>query len=122
LVRPNAGTEIIDNKSSHGNPVQDFLPIAAVNSPQQLEIFQKLVEDILEKIRIESERKAKPQLKMEGEPVSFSTAVSKFEKALILSAMEKTNGIKDFAAQLLRMEKNTLEKKIKFYNLHFENT
>jgi DNA-binding NtrC family response regulator len=52
-----------------------------------------------------------------GGGISFSTAVNEFEKALIISALEKTNWVKNRAAQLLRIKRTTLVEKIKRYNL-----
>ena len=52
-----------------------------------------------------------------GEGISFNTAVSEFEKALIISALEKTNWVKNKAAQLLRIKRTTLVEKIKRYSL-----
>lgn len=52
-----------------------------------------------------------------GEGISFQTAVSEFEKALILSALEKTNWVKNRAADLLKIKRTTLVEKIKRYNL-----
>ncbi|MDH3876187.1 MAG: sigma-54-dependent Fis family transcriptional regulator, partial [Desulfobacteraceae bacterium] len=52
-----------------------------------------------------------------GDGISFNTAVNEFEKALIISALEKTNWVKNRAAQLLRIKRTTLVEKIKRYNL-----
>ena len=51
------------------------------------------------------------------EGISFQTAVSEFEKALILSALEKTHWVKNRAADLLKIKRTTLVEKIKRYNL-----
>ena len=74
-------------------------------------------EDLPEKLRIENERAAQRKLEAYGDGISFSTAVNEFEKALIISALEKTNWIKNRAAQLLRIKRTTLVEKIKRYNL-----
>ena len=76
-----------------------------------------LVDDLPERIKIESERATKRKLDVQGEGISFNTAVSEFEKALILSALEKTNWVKNKAAQLLKIKRTTLVEKIKRYNL-----
>jgi DNA-binding NtrC family response regulator len=52
-----------------------------------------------------------------GEGISFNTAVSEFEKALIISALDKTNWVKNRAAQILKIKRTTLVEKIKRYNL-----
>jgi len=76
-----------------------------------------LPEDLPEKIRIESGRTAPRKLEVRSEGISFNTAVSEFEKALIISALEKTNWVKNKAAQLLKIKRTTLVEKIKRYNL-----
>ncbi len=77
-----------------------------------------LPEDLPEKIRLGED----PAPKRRGgqaadEGISFQTAVSEFEKALILSALEKTNWVKNRAADLLKIKRTTLVEKIKRYNL-----
>jgi len=76
-----------------------------------------LPEDLPEKLRIESGRPAPRNLDVDGEGISFNTAVSEFEKALIISALEKTNWVKNKAAQLLKIKRTTLVEKIKRYQL-----
>jgi transcriptional regulator with GAF, ATPase, and Fis domain len=76
-----------------------------------------LPKDIPEKIRMESRRSAPRKLDLQGEGISFNTAVSEFEKALIVSALDKTNWVKNRAAQLLKIKRTTLVEKIKRYNL-----
>jgi len=77
---------------------------------------QILPEDLPEKIQAESSRTAKGK-DMNGGGISFNTAVSEFEKALIISALDKTNWVKNRAAQLLKIKRTTLVEKIKRYNL-----
>jgi sigma-54 specific flagellar transcriptional regulator A len=55
-----------------------------------------------------------------GEGIDFNTAVTEYEKALILKALEKTNWIKNKAAELLQIKRTTLVEKIKRYNLKRE--
>ncbi len=76
-----------------------------------------LPEDLPEKLRIESGRPTRRKLEVDGQGISFNTAVSEFEKALIISALEKTNWVKNKAAQLLRIKRTTLVEKIKRYRL-----
>ena len=76
-----------------------------------------LPEDLPEKHRISNGQPARRKLEVNGEGISFNTAVSEFEKALIVSALEKTNWVKNKAAQLLRIKRTTLVEKIKRYNL-----
>ena len=75
-----------------------------------------LPEDLPNKIRAESNG-AVQRKDMDGEGISFNTAVSEFEKALIISALDKTNWVKNRAAQLLKIKRTTLVEKIKRYNL-----
>ena len=49
--------------------------------------------------------------------ISFQTAVSEFEKKLILNALEKTSWVKNRAADLLKIKRTTLVEKIKRYSL-----
>ena len=51
------------------------------------------------------------------ENLPFQTAVSEFEKALILRALEKTDWVKNRAAELLQIKRTTLVEKIKRYGL-----
>jgi transcriptional regulator with GAF, ATPase, and Fis domain len=75
-----------------------------------------LPEDLPEKIRIVSSRAARRK-EISSEGISFNTAVSEFEKALIISALDQTNWVKNKAAQLLKIKRTTLVEKIKRYNL-----
>ncbi len=52
-----------------------------------------------------------------GDGLPFQTAVSEFEKTLILQALEKTNWVKNRAAELLKIKRTTLVEKIKRYSL-----
>jgi DNA-binding NtrC family response regulator len=76
-----------------------------------------LPEDLPEKIRKKSDRQGRRKSEVGGEGISFNTAVSEFEKALIISALEKTNWVKNKAAQLLKIKRTTLVEKVKRYNL-----
>jgi len=76
-----------------------------------------LPEDLPEKLRIEVGQQTQRKLDVAGEGISFSTAVSEFEKALIISALEKTNWVKNKAAQFLKIKRTTLVEKIKRYQL-----
>lgn len=76
-----------------------------------------VVQDLPEKIRLGAAGAAKPKMDLDGEGISFNTAVSEFEKALILSALEKADWVKNKAAQLLNVKRTTLVEKIKRYNL-----
>lgn len=58
-----------------------------------------------------------PTVKLSGKGVSLNTAVTEFEKALILQSLEKTHWVKQKAAELLNVNRTTLVEKIKRYNL-----
>ena len=73
-------------------------------------------EDLPEKIRVEG-RGAAQRKDSSGGGISFNTAVSEFEKALIISALDRTNWVKNQAAQVLKIKRTTLVEKIKKYNL-----
>jgi transcriptional regulator with GAF, ATPase, and Fis domain len=75
-------------------------------------------EDLPEKVRLgESPAGRRGEARGGDEGISFQTAVSEFEKALILSALEKTNWVKNRAADLLQIKRTTLVEKIKRYQL-----
>jgi len=52
------------------------------------------------------------------EGISLSTAVTEFEKALILQSLEKSNWVKNRAAKLLQLNRTTLVEKIKRHQLN----
>ncbi len=91
------------------------------NLIERLAVLQEgetlLPEDLPEKLRIENDRLAQRKSDAHGNGISFNTAVSEFEKALIISALEKSNWVKNRAAQFLRIKRTTLVEKIKRYNL-----
>ena len=49
--------------------------------------------------------------------INLNSAVTEFEKALILQSLEKTQWVKNKAAQLLNLNRTTLVEKIKRYQL-----
>ncbi|MBF0476107.1 MAG: hypothetical protein HQK59_09785 [Deltaproteobacteria bacterium] len=51
------------------------------------------------------------------EDLNFNTAVSEFEKELILSALHSTNWVKNQAAKKLNIKRTTLVEKMKKLNL-----
>jgi transcriptional regulator with PAS, ATPase and Fis domain len=76
-----------------------------------------LPEDLPAKIRNAIGRQTYRKVAVDKEGISFNLAVSEFEKALIISALEKTNWVKNQAAQLLKIKRTTLVEKIKRYKL-----
>jgi DNA-binding NtrC family response regulator len=49
--------------------------------------------------------------------INLNSAVTEFEKALILQSLEKTKWVKNKAAQLLNLNRTTLVEKIKRHRL-----
>jgi sigma-54 specific flagellar transcriptional regulator A len=58
-----------------------------------------------------------PLVGISDEGICLNTAVSEFEKALILQSLEKAKGVKNEAAKLLNLKRTTLVEKIKRYHL-----
>jgi len=74
-------------------------------------------EDLPPKMRmVEGEEGRRPEAAADS-GISFQTAVSEFEKNLILNALEKTSWVKNRAADLLKIKRTTLVEKIKRYSL-----
>ncbi len=75
------------------------------------------VEDLPEKFHLlpPAEPARSPEIPEEG--ISLDTAVSEFERKLILEALNKTGWVKNKAAQLLNLNRTTLIEKIKRQNL-----
>ena len=54
--------------------------------------------------------------------INLNSAVTEFEKALILQSLEKTKWVKNKAAKLLKLNRTTLVEKIKRYQLETRDT
>ena len=78
---------------------------------------QIMPEDLPRKMRGSSQKIARPDFEVFAEGVNFTTAVTEYEKALILKALEKTNWVKNRAAELLQIKRTTLVEKIKRYKI-----
>ena len=63
---------------------------------------------------------AKLEIDVPDKGVDFNTAVTKYEKTLIINALEKTNWIKNKAADLLQIKRTTLVEKIKRHKIKKE--
>jgi sigma-54 dependent transcriptional regulator, flagellar regulatory protein len=61
---------------------------------------------------------APPQIDIDDDGISFNTAVTEFEKSLILQSLEKADWVKNRAAKLLQLKRTTLVEKIKRYQLN----
>ncbi|MFO7599518.1 MAG: sigma-54 dependent transcriptional regulator [Candidatus Desulfacyla sp.] len=58
-----------------------------------------------------------PPVGISDEGICLNTAVSEFEKALILQSLQRAKGVKNEAAKLLNLKRTTLVEKIKRYHL-----
>jgi len=56
---------------------------------------------------------ALPQIDLPESGIDLSTAVSEFEKSIIIQALNRSNWVKNRAAKLLRVNRTTLVEKIK---------
>ena len=61
-----------------------------------------------------------PTIEITDEGISLNTAVTEFEKAIIIQTLEKTNWVKNQAAKLLQLNRTTLVEKIKRHQLQPE--
>ncbi|MCD6307045.1 MAG: sigma-54-dependent Fis family transcriptional regulator [Deltaproteobacteria bacterium] len=76
------------------------------------------VSDLPDKIRGSVSLSPKePVAAISDEGICLNTAVSEFEKALILQSLQKAKGVKNEAAKLLKVKRTTLVEKIKRYHL-----
>ncbi len=68
---------------------------------------------------IKSTHKYEPSTTIEisDEGICLNSAVTEFEKALILQSLEKTKWVKNKAAKLLHLNRTTLVEKIKRHHL-----
>jgi len=78
-------------------------------------------EDLPEKLLGAEWSDALPSMDIPDSGISFNTAVSEFERELILRALKKTNWIKNRAAKLLQLKRTTLVEKMKKIQLTREN-
>lgn len=58
-----------------------------------------------------------PDIELSEDGICLNTAVSEFEKALIVQSLEKSSWVKNKAAKLLHLNRTTLVEKIKRYKL-----
>jgi sigma-54 specific flagellar transcriptional regulator A len=58
-----------------------------------------------------------PSIEISEDGINLNTAVTEFEKKLILESLNRTNWIKNKAAKLLKLNRTTLVEKIKRYEL-----
>jgi len=74
-------------------------------------------EDLPESLKLRKPPAQRPNIDISDDGICLSTAVSEFEKALILQSLEKTEWIKNKAARLLKLNRTTLVEKIKRHHL-----
>jgi sigma-54 dependent transcriptional regulator, flagellar regulatory protein len=74
--------------------------------------------DLPERLRRKSGHSELPSMEISEDGINLNTAVTEFEKALILESLQKTNWVKNQAAKLLRLNRTTLVEKIKRHHLH----
>jgi DNA-binding NtrC family response regulator len=76
------------------------------------------LEDIPSKLKNHQTRsEIIPNIDISKEGICFNSAVSDFEKALIVKSLEKSNWVKNKAAKLLQLNRTTLVEKIKRHHL-----
>ena len=73
--------------------------------------------DLPESLKLGKAPAPRPNIDISDDGICLSTAVSEFEKALILQSLEKTEWIKNKAARLLKLNRTTLVEKIKRHHL-----
>ena len=79
-----------------------------------------LPENLPPRIRGTAPSNLGPDVKIYADGVNFNTAVTEYEKALIIRALDQTNWVKNKAAELLKIKRTTLVEKIKRYNIRKE--
>ena len=73
--------------------------------------------DLPEKIVASNSRSLHSRIRIPENGISFNTAVTEFERELILQALNRTNWVKNKAAKLLNLNRTTLVEKMKKINL-----
>ena len=74
-------------------------------------------QDLPEKLRRAKAPAPRSNMEISDDGICLSTAVTEFEKSLILQSLEKTEWVKNKAARLLHLNRTTLVEKIKRHNL-----
>jgi sigma-54 dependent transcriptional regulator, flagellar regulatory protein len=87
--------------------------LAVLKQKGRIEVY-----DLPTKIRGSESRTAKEAtVDIPDEGICLNTAVTEFEKDLILQSLQKAKGVKNEAAKLLNLKRTTLVEKIKRYHL-----
>jgi transcriptional regulator with GAF, ATPase, and Fis domain len=74
-------------------------------------------EDLSEKVLASTPGSLHPRIQIPENGISFNTAVTEFERELILQALNRTNWVKNKAAKLLNLNRTTLVEKMKKIDL-----
>ncbi len=74
-------------------------------------------EDLPENIKRAGGNIKSPSVEISEDGINLNTAVTEFEKTLILESLQRTNWIKNKAAKLLHLNRTTLVEKIKRHKL-----
>ncbi len=77
--------------------------------------------DLPKKLKLIKQPEIPSEIDVPDEGVDFNTAVTKYEKKLIINALEKTNWIKNKAADFLQIKRTTLVEKIKRHKIKKEH-
>ena len=75
------------------------------------------VQDLPQKVRDQSRPPQSISFRFTEDGISLNSAVTEFEKALIIQTLEKTKWVKKQAAQLLHLNRTTLVEKIKRHQI-----
>lgn len=75
------------------------------------------VGDLTERLKMKKRGTGFPRLEISEEGICLNTAVTEFEKALIIQSLEKSRWVKNKAAKLLNLNRTTLVEKIKRHGL-----
>ena len=74
--------------------------------------------DLPQKLKRQYGNDSMPQVDVLPEGICLNSAVSEFEKTLIIQSLEQSKWVKKKAAKLLRVNRTTLVEKIKRHHLH----
>jgi len=114
----NEALEILMNYSWPGNvrELKNLIERLVVLS-ESAEITSR---DLPKKLKTIKKPETLPEIGVPDEGVDFNTAVTEYEKTLIINALEKTNWIKNKAANYLQIKRTTLVEKIKRHKINKE--
>lgn len=76
-----------------------------------------LVHDLPKEVKSANGQRATQSFEISDEGICLNSAVTEFEKDLILQSLEKTKWVKNKAAKLLQLNRTTLVEKIKRHRI-----